>query len=531
MDGEFDDLYQRTAKGALFNYVAANAGILLQFLVTLVLIKFLPVDEFGIYSLFFSTVTFLGLVSGAVLYALARFIPDYMAKKNYRSAKDLFGFSVKLTLANGLLVLVLLGLFPGVFNAVFKSTGFHPLYVWLFAFINFVQLLTGVFDWTLNALLRQKPRAVMRVFYTGFVLVFAFLALSQGLSVTGLAGLTGSTGLTGPVGPLGTVLAVILASSLLTASIGFLSLKSALLDLPDLGAKFSDFKRVLRYGAFSQLSYLGELVTNLTIDNLLIGYLAGTTAIAWYSFGVKMPQVLMAYSPAVVSALVVFPSVVKRFTQSKNLGELEYFFQAYSRFTAFFVFPTLLGLVLLAPQTIQFVFDPKYLVAVNVFIVAAVSHGLLSFRHSIVNIYNTIERPEIGLYAKTVFLVTTAANVLLLQSGQGILTVALVNAAGFLVMMLLEFFLTRRKVRLRIPFRDLSATLAATLGMGLFVYLFRDQVHSLSSLLFLVLVAAGVYAAVSLYLKPFPRQDGQLFARIGRVGRFLQAFARPEAKP
>ncbi len=512
MDGnESNELYASTAKGAVFNYLASNLGIVLQFLVTLVFIKFLPVNDYGIYSLFFSTVTFLGLISGFVLYALARFIPDYMAKKNYRSAKELFGFAFKLTLANGFLVLALLALFPQTFSVVFKSQGFHPLYVLMFAVINLLQLISGVFDWTLNALLQQQARALMRLFYTGFVLVFSFLALSRQIAL---------------IGPLGTVLAIIVASSLLTCLIGYLSLRPALFNLPSTGTRMPDFKRVVRYGFYSQLSYLGELVTNLTIDNLLIGYFAGTTAIAWYSFGVKMPQVLMTYSPAVVSALVIFPSIVKKFAASGNLKHLQYFFQAYSRFTAFFIFPTMVGLLLLAPETIRYVFDPKYLVAVNVFMLATVSQALLAFRPAVINIYNTLEKPEIGLYSKAVFLVTTAANIALLQAGEGILTVACVNFAGFAAMMLLEFVLTNRKVKLSIPFRDLLRCLAAAGAMAVFLVVSRGSVDSLSSLLLTVLLAAGVYGLCALVLKPFTRQDGQLFGRIGRVGQFLGLFAR-----
>ncbi len=509
---EVNELYKSTAKGAVFNYLASNLGIVLQFLVTLVLIKFLSVSEFGVYSLFFSTVTFLGIFSGLAYYAIARFVPDYMANKNHRSAQQLFWRGLQLTFANGFLVFLALLLFPDAFSQFFRSQDFKALDVLLFALINLLQLVTGTFDWTLNALLKQKARALMRLAYTGLTLLACFLLLSNGIWLFGSA--------------LSTVLSVLLAASLLTALIGFLSVHKSLLRLPPLGTPLSDFRRLGRYGFFSQLNYLGELVTNLTIDNLLIGYFVGTTAIAWYSFGVKMPQVLMAYSPAVVSALVLFPSIVKKFSASRNYNDLRYFFEAYTRFTAFFIFPTVLGLSLLAAPAIEYVFDPKYLVALNVFLVATFAHGFLAFRHALVSIYNTLERPEIGFYSKVIFVFTIAANALLLQAGEGILMVALVNAAGFALMTLAEFYFTRRLIQLRVPWTDLFLVFAASLAMAAFVLLGKGGVNSLGGLLLLVLLSAGVYAVCCLALKPFTRQDGQLFARIGLIGRLLGAFAR-----
>ena len=509
---EVNELYKSTAKGAVFNYLAANLGIVLQFLITLVLIKFLSVNEFGVYSLFFSTVTFLFIFSGLAYYAIARFIPDYMAKKNYRSAQQLFWRGVQLTFANGFVILLALLLFPEAFNQFFRSQDFKALDVMLFALINFFQLMSNTFDWTLNAMLKQKARALMRLAYAGLTLLACFLLLSNGVWLFGSA--------------LTTVLSVLLASSILTFLIGALFIHKSLLRLPAVGTPLTNLRRLARYGVFSQLSYLGELVTNLTIDNLLIGYFVGTTAIAWYSLGVKMPQVLLAYSPAVVSALVIFPSIVKKFSASRNYNELRYFFEAYTRFTAFFVFPTIFGLVLLAPETITYVFDPKYLVALNVFLVATLSHGLLAFRHALVNIYNTLERPEIGLYSKIVFIFTIAANALLLQAGEGILLVAIVNAAGFLCMMLVEFFFTQRLIRLRVPWSDLFLVCAASLAMAVFVLLGKAGVNSLGGLLLLVFLSAGVYAVCCLALKPFTRQDSQLFARFGLLGRLWGAFAR-----
>ena len=505
-----EQIYGKTAKGMVFHYAAANLSVFLQFLTTIVLVKFLPVAEYGVYSLLFSTQGLLGLVSTIVLYAVARFIPDYLGKKNYRLAKKLFWFALKYTLAVGVLFALLLAAWPELFNQALHSTDFLSFYVILFGIINLIQMVSGVGDWTLNAMLEQKRRAAARLAHSGTVLVLSFLLLSSGVEFGG---------------PLGAVLAAVAAGSLFSTFLSFTKINSTLLRLPDTGNQKLETRRVFRYSLYNQLNYIGELFQNLTLDVYLIGLFLGTTSIAWYAFGVRIPQMVVSYSPAVLSTLVVFPSIVQKFSVSKNLNELTYFFRIYTRFTAFFSFPAMLGLVLLAEPFIRFVFSPNYLTSVNVFIVATVAYAFLSFRFTLVNIYNTLERAEIGLYSKIVFLFSTPANIYLLSRGEGIVVIIAVTGAALALMTIIEYVLTARHVPLPLPAKHLLKMAFAATAMALVIYAVRPLVSSLFTLLGVIVIGAMAYFAVSAIVKPFTSHDRELFEKLGEYGSLLKVFA------
>ena len=500
------DFYRQASFGFSFNFIATVITVILQFATTVLLVRLLSIQDYGIYSLLFASVAFFGIVSGLVIPMISRFLPAWIEHKKYFLAKKAAGIAIAYSFAVGIAVLLAMLFFPNIFNVLFKGN-FLQAYALLFGVFMVFNLPVVALDVTLTALLEQKTRNIARICYAILVLLLSFIALKSGF---GLAG----------------VLTAVLASTIVVFVLTFAKTRALLFSKKSSGERKFEIKRILKYSFFNHLLYVGDLFVNLNIDIILIGAFIGAGASGLYAFAARIPQTLVFYSPAVVGTAMLFPFIVKKFSKTQSKEQLSYFFELYTRFTAFFTIPIAIASIILAPEIISFVFSAKYLSGIAVFYIATLTFTIVSFRYSILTIYNTIEKPQIGLYARLVFIASTLANIFLLMMGKGITVVMIVSGIAMVLMVLIEYLLTSKHVILKMPWKGFSIVIANSAITAILLLFLKGFASSLAMLLAIVLISTLFYCLISVANKPFSERDTELFARAGRIGRFFGILGR-----
>lgn len=489
--------------------VAANLQLLLQFLTVILLARYLTVRDYGIYSFVFTTITLLGFISSISLFSIARFVPGYVASQNFLLAKKLVRFSLAYALIVSAAVAAFFFLFQDTANYISRDRAFSPPLLHVFSWIIFFSLLSEVLDITLIAQIEVKYRVFCRFFYTLLSLVLTALSLHSGL------------GLKGALWAQAAALFMLFLPTLW-------KVKTSLLDLPDHGEQKFEKKTILRYCAFAHLGLVGDLFTSLTIDVYLISYWMGSQAVGEYTFGIKIPQTIITNSPSVLGAAVVFPYIVRLYTQTRKKESLGLFFSFYTRLTGFLAVPLLFGMVLLAEPAIRLAFNPEYLTSLEVYVLASWYFTIYSFRFALVPIYNTIQKPEFGFYSKLIFLFSTAVNAWLLHEGFGVTAVIKVGIASISTVYLMEFLLTRSHVPLLMPWKSLGKSLLCSLLMGLLIKGLLPFVQETASVAATAVLGAAFYFLLCYKTRPFEKEDREIMEKAGRAGALLRRFRLEE---
>jgi len=499
--------YKKTAEGVFLSALAANFQLFLQFFTIILLTRYLTVRDYGVYSFVFATITLLGFFSSLALFSITRFVPDFLASRQIFLAKRLVRFALKYTLVISVIIAICFFLYPDIFNTVSRDNAFSPRHIHIFFWIILFTLLSEVLDITLIAQIEIRYRVVIRTVYTALTLVLTGLSLHLGFGLKG-------------------VLWVQAGALALLFSMSYGRVQKTLFALPDAGGRQLEMGTIIRYCVFAQLGLMGDLFTSLTIDIYLISIWLGSRAVGEFTFGIKIPQTIITNSPAVLGAAVVLPYIIRQYTQTGRKENLSLFFSFYTKFTAFLTLPILFGMTILSGSIIRTIFNPEYISSLPVFIFSTLYFTIFSFRSALIPVYNTLKKPDIGFYAKLVFLASTGINIYLLSKGHGITAVIKVGIVAIFVTYIMELILTNRRVPLHLPWASLAKIFLSSTVMGTSLLGLRGFVRGAGSLTFLIILGTVIYFLTSLLIKPFAGEDRTIMEKAGSTGLLLRYFRR-----
>lgn len=236
----------------------------------------------------------------------------------------------------------------------------------------------------------------------------------------------------------------------------------------------------------------GAIMVNF--DYLLVGKVLGATALGFYTFAYRIPDLIIRNSNFVVGK-VAFPLLAQ--VQS-NADDLRVAYGTLLRYVSLFTIPAGIGLALIAPRFINVFFPNRWEPATEVMQLIALSLAISSVGHLPGIIYKAINRPEILNWMSVVKLIATG-GVLWYCVRWGIVGVAAgqVGLAVFFVavdMVVVARVLTFNSLD---TLRAIAPALACTLAMaGAVVLLDRGLApDGLAGLLAIVVVGAAVAAA------------------------------------
>ena len=277
--------------GVLLSYVNLALGMIIPFFYTPIMLDILGQEEYGLYSLSASAVSYLSLLSFGFGSTIMRYISQYRAKGDRESLEKAYGFFLMIYCTMAVLVMV-----GGVFISLNIDTLFaqgltvaelqkmKPL-VLIMAFNSALSFPISVFSAVISAHERFIYEKLLNIVSTAAGPVVNLVALLLGHASVGMALAS-------------TVMQVLFVPMKVGYCFCVLKLKPRFGLLP---------KPLIReIVGFSFFAFLATLVDMLfwSTDKVILGMLASTTAVAVYNVGGTFNSILMNLSSSISGVLV-----------------------------------------------------------------------------------------------------------------------------------------------------------------------------------------------------------------------------------
>ncbi|MBI2208860.1 flippase [Candidatus Woesearchaeota archaeon] len=275
-------------KGAATILVISLIAAFLGYVVRVILARSLTMEEFGLFYAVFGFLSLIGLFkSFGFDKALAKFIPEFLSKKDNDNIKSSIMYVIIIQLITNIIIIILVYIFSD-FLAVsyFKSESVSDiLKLMAIAFFidSFVQVLKTAF---------QGFKEM--VYFAGIDLIRMLLIIA-----VILLGLNIGYGILSPV------YAYIIVPILLLIIFGFILTRKTFPDF--LKSRFFVSKKLLKnishYSIFILATSVAGVVLGYT-DIVMLTYFSGLTAVALYSVALPTSRILIYFPRAIVGVLL-----------------------------------------------------------------------------------------------------------------------------------------------------------------------------------------------------------------------------------
>lgn len=305
--------------GVILTYINMGLGSIIPIFYTPIMLRILGQEEYGLYSLSSSVISYLTLLSFGLGGTIVRYIAKYRAEEKKKELEKIVGLAI--LMYSFLAIVVMAG---GIFLGNNVEFIFHkgliesellkikPL-IWLMAFNTAISFPISVFSSIIVAYEKYIYRQIVNIFSTIFAPCANLIALYLGLGSIGLAITT-------------TILQFLMLPMLGGYCAIVLKVKPSFNSLP--------LHIVRELVGFSLFVFLGSLVDMLfwATDKVVLGMLAGTGIVAVYNVGSQFVSMLTNLSTAFSGVLVPKTTVMVARKASKNelnnlfirVGRLQY---------------------------------------------------------------------------------------------------------------------------------------------------------------------------------------------------------------
>jgi len=476
-------------------YVLIERSIIpvINFLITIYIVRRLTVDEFGIYNILLAVMGYVGLLSGLGLSNIfVRFIPEFYQKRQIANLKKLVekGLLWRFVICVGIILIILL--FSVQIGELFKFK--IPIqYIIIFSTAIIFSLESGLLSGALTSVFHHKNYVIAQICYT----ILRAGILYYLLKSKGLVGL------------------------LITESIafGFLFIVQffyyrRFLAIHSLEEKTElPFKRLLRFGGYSYFNEIGSKILSVHTDFFVISAFLGPVAVGIYAFANKIMNLTTHVLPHSMFINIIRPAFFTRYTINKDPEQINKMFNFLVKLIAFFAFPLVTGIFVLGDKLIIYAFDPKYLVSLRVLWIVAAFAVLSFFLEPVGLVLQSIEKVKILFFSKIFAIYNLVADLLVIKP-YGIIGIALATGSAVLFKNIFCYLFAKRYTRLRIDFKGLGMIAINSLFMGFILYLFRNMVVDLPSFIVIIIFGGVIYFVVAHFNRAFSEKERDVINKI-----------------
>lgn len=490
-----EKLSKKAKRSGLYTIGGKLVTPLINFLILAFIIRTLTVEEYGAYNILISFMAAIGVSSSLGLpNILTRFIPEFHHNNQFSNIKALVlrGLLLRLALSSSLIIVV--SLFSG---PIFKLFNFsYPLEYFLFFAITILCHLEFVL-----------MKAVLSSLF-----LHQFLVLSQITFFTLRAGLI-YLYLIRDWGLKGLIFGEAIAYVVLLALCGLAYWTHYLRRHEDTEPATLPARRILRFGAFSQLNDLGVQILSLTTDFFVISAFLGARAVGLYGFATKLVQLIANILPHKMLEDVIKPVFYSKYVANQESFTLVLMYNMIMKIIGLTIIPVVVVLFLEGDNLIRYFFDEKYLEGVAVLKIVAVFYGLNALMLPVGLVLYSLERADIVLYSK-IFAIYNLVGDLLVVESYGIVGIALVTSSAELFKNLFCYYYTRKYISLRLDIRGLAKIAINALAIGIFIKFASVYVVSATSFVVMLGAAAIVYLVASYLNKPFTEDERSIINKV-----------------
>lgn len=325
--------------GVILSYINMILSNLIAIFYTPIMLRILGQNEYGLYQLAISTVSYLGLLSFGFGSSYVRFFSKFKIKNDKEGIKKLNGMFITVFLIISLIALIAGGILTSQAGKIFSSTltqneiDLAKILMYIAVFNIALSFPSSVFDSYITA---HESYFFQRLLGIVQVILNPFLSLPLLLLGYGSVGL-------------------VFATSVLSI-IKFVT--SAFYCIKKLKMQFSfkkfDFLLLKEIWVFSFYIFLNIIVDqiNWSVDKFVLGVYIGSGAVAIYSIGAQINSIYMSMSTSISSVFIPrINDIVAR--DSNNNEELTDLFTKIGRIQFIVLALILVGFVLLGKYFIQ----------------------------------------------------------------------------------------------------------------------------------------------------------------------------------
>lgn len=481
------DLPTLVRRNSYYVLIERTVAPAVNFLVTVLIVRKLAVDEFGIYNILLAMMGYIALLSSlGVPSVFQRYIPEFYMRNQIGQLKKLVQKGLILRLLLCTLILLVVFLFSEKVGDLFKfEQAFRYLALFAAAIIFFLQ--TELLSTAFTSIFHHKLFVLAQISYVMFRAVLLVFLFNLGKGLEGL----------------------LIAES---ASFGFLLFLQLLFYRKFFShhVQGSDDKlplrRLFKFGGMSYFNEIGAEILSVSTDYFIISAFLGPVAVGIYAFANKVMMLASRIMPHVVFMDVIRPAFFSRYSQDENPTQLNQMFNFVSKLIAFFMIPLVIGIFSLGDKMITFVFGARYLDSLTVLWVVACFYALNFFMFPTGLVLQSIEKVKFLFYSKIFAVYNIVADILIVKQ-YGILGIAVITGSAVLFKNIFCFFFAKKYTQISFDFKSMGKIVLNASLMGVFLYGFRTRVTNLSHLILIILCGAVLYLSLSYFNKIFSQEE------------------------
>ena len=500
-------------KSSISVYVYRFVQSICHFFLSIYVVRYLTKADYGAYKL-------IGSISFVVVYlssfglerVIMRYVPEYLEKKSYRKVNTLIIISLLIKVTSLAIFVLVTNIFKNLFFSFLNLPEVLSTWYLIICLIIFLNLTKSVFGVALlSAYIEQYYVGINQIIYSVLQL---FLFLGVVYLDYGLAGLI-----------LSMLISEVVSFSLYLVSSGRKILNNKRLSLLGGENNFEkiNYKRISRFGLFSFLVIAVFSFVDTSIDNLVISHYYNSDRVAAYGFAASLVMMIASLAPGSCLRNVFNPIFIKRYTNTKNAGDLIFGFDFIIKIDLFIMLPVFTGLFLLSDKVVTYVYDSQYLDTIPIINILICFFLFKELIYAFDPLINVLEKNELFLISG-IFSIYNLVMDIVLVPRYGIIGAAIATGSTG-VLLYIYYWLASLfyiKLKLRFPFMSVFKVILNVLPMIGFILLTKHYITSIPTLSIIIASSAAIYATVSYFNKPFSQRDRNLINKA--IGKEMFVF-------
>ncbi|MBI2523084.1 flippase [Candidatus Woesearchaeota archaeon] len=471
-------------KGAATVFIISILAAFLGYVARFILARNLTLEEFG---LFYSVFAFLGMFgvfkSLGFDRALAKFIPEFVHKKNYDQIKSSIIYVSAIQLLTNTIVIIGIYLFSAYLSQNFFRSPQAGIVLKLMAIAFFLDSFALVLKFAFQGF--KKMAYFAGIDAVKMLLVIAITLVGVGMNY----------------GILGPVIAYVISTIIIILVFGFILIKKIFPSF--LKSKFvyegKLMKEISRYSIFAMSGGVGMVILGYT-DTILLTYFSGLTSVALYNVALPTAKVLM-YFPRSITGILL--PLISELWAKKEKALIREGIESLYKYTIIIIIPLVFMILSFSDLIINILFGEEYVLASNALKVLSIGMIFAVLYAVNIDFFLGIGKPEVNsLIVYSAALFNLVANFIMIPVW-GIMGAAISTTVSYFIMMAIGVAKIRKYIKIKFPVKIWVKTSIAGV-IFVFVILFLKWVLALNAWIeaVLVLAIAGLaYLALLFLLK------------------------------
>ena len=493
------NLKDRTLKAIISTYMAKAVAMVLGFILPVIIVRHLSVQEYGIYKLINSLMlVFMVLTSFGLSAVVGRFIPELLVDKKYHHINKLFLFSFLIRFCSTLFFICLLFFCRNIFFTFFN---FPSIFIDMFipiSIIIFANLVNGIIGPPyLNALMDQPILNCNNICYGILKLILFSIVLHYNYGIRGI------------IYAWITIEAFSLFYYSFFAIIKYFKFKA--LKVFD-NVSFEN-KRFVKYGFYHFLSSNLVIFHDLLVDNFFISKYLSIEMVGIYSLACAIIGFANIADPSITLKGILNTVIVRKYSEKKSVNVLYQAYNFVNKISLFFYIPALVGLFFLGDKLIVYVFRSDYLESAQVLCYLLPFFIFVPLNRGVSLVINLLEKNHIVILCGVSSLYNLIMDIILVRYF-GIAGIAFASGSALLLLYLLYFIAINQYIKLKFPLITFMKIILNTIPMAIFLYVSKTYISNLFMLFLVIIAGASIYFFMSYINKIFDHDERDIINMI-----------------